>query len=35
MNSHEPEIVVSSWIDMSDYCLQMYDVMSLNKSNEG
>ena len=35
LNIHEPEIVVSSWIDMSEYSLKMYDVMQLNKSVEG
>ena len=35
LNLREPEIVVSSWIDMSEYSLKMYDVMQLNKSMEG
>ena len=26
---------MSSWIDKSDYCLKMYDVMSLNRNLEG
>ena len=33
--SAEPEIVISSWIDESDFCLKMYDIIALLKGEEG